>query len=286
MKVVKILAKKRREEEAPIGAPLWMATFSDLMNLLLCFFVMLFAISTVDTEKFEDVVGSFNTSFNFNIFEGGGSAIGQGELINSGITQLDHLNNYFEDKDETSAPSDVDGESDSEMNPSDAMSQIQAQKEYLSKEMYDELSELNDSYELSDEVELGIDEDFNYVQISLSGSVLFDSGSAEIKKEALPILSKIGDILKIYDKYQIEIEGHTDNMPITNSSVYQNNNWLSSARALNTAEYLIKVKGLDAKTLKYSGRGEYEPIASNSTDEGRAKNRRVEIKIYNELSRH
>ena len=283
---MKILAKKRREEDPPIGSPLWMTTFSDLMNLLLCFFVLLFSISTVDKAKFEAIVASFNASYNINIFDGGGSAIGQGELINSGITQLDHLNHFYEDRDDTDGPSDEDGNNVSETDPSDALSQIQEQKEHLSKEMYDELSQLNETYDISDEIELGIDEDFNYVQISISGSVLFDSGSAEIKREAIPILSKIGDILKVYDEHQIEIEGHTDNMPIVNSSSYLNNNWLSSARALNAAEYLIHEKGLDPKTLKYSGRGEYEPIASNSTEEGRSKNRRIEIKIYNELSQH
>ena len=283
---MKILAKKRREEDPPIGSPLWMTTFSDLMNLLLCFFVLLFSISTVDKAKFEAIVASFNASYNINIFDGGGSAIGQGELINSGITQLDHLNHFYEDRDDTDGPSAEDGNNVSETDPSDALSQIQEQKEHLSKEMYDELSQLNETYDISDEIELGIDEDFNYVQISISGSVLFDSGSAEIKREAIPILSKIGDILRVYDEHQIEIEGHTDNMPIVNSSSYLNNNWLSSARALNAAEYLIHEKGLDPKTLKYSGRGEYEPIASNSSEEGRSKNRRIEIKIYNELSQH
>ena len=68
------------------------------------------------------------------------------------------------------------------------------------------------------------------------------------------------------------------------SSAYRDNNWLSSARALNAAEYLIDNSGLDPTNLKYSGRGEYEPIASNSTEEGRAKNRRIEIKIYNAYS--
>ena len=283
---MKILAKKRREEDPPIGSPLWMTTFSDLMNLLLCFFVLLFSISTVDKSKFEAIVASFNANYNINIFDGGGAAIGQGELINSGITQLDHLNHFYEDRDDTDGTSTEDGKNVSETDPSDALSQIQEQKEHLSKEMYDELSQLNETYDISDEIELGIDEDFNYVQISISGSVLFDSGSAEIKREAIPILSKIGDILKVYDEHQIEIEGHTDNMPIVNSSSYLNNNWLSSARALNAAEYLIHEKGLDPKTLKYSGRGEYEPIASNSSEEGRSKNRRIEIKIYNELSQH
>ncbi len=154
----------------------------------------------------------------------------------------------------------------------------------VSEDMYDKVSDLTDQYNLGDYVELGMDPDYQYVQISLRGSVLFDSGEADIKKEAKPILAKIGELLKKFEGYTVEIEGHTDNVPMV-SSTYKDNNWLSSARALNAAEYLIKTQKLDASRIKYTGRGEYEPVASNATSEGRARNRRIEIKIYNELSR-
>jgi chemotaxis protein MotB len=68
------------------------------------------------------------------------------------------------------------------------------------------------------------------------------------------------------------------------SPTFKDNNWLSSARALNAAEFLIENNNLDPRNLKYSGRGEYEPIADNTTSEGRAKNRRIEIRIFNEYS--
>ena len=91
----------------------------------------------------------------------------------------------------------------------------------------------------------------------------------------------------MYAGYQIEIEGHTDNVPVTATNrSYQDNNELSSERALSTFYYLVNKKGLDPAMLKYSGRGEYDPIASNDTAEGRQQNRRVEIKIFNELSKY
>jgi len=133
-------------------------------------------------------------------------------------------------------------------------------------------------------VELSIDPEYRYVQLSMRGSILFDSGKAELRPEAEPILSKIGEVLKNFDGYIIEIIGHTDNVPVSKSNIYKNNNWLSSARAINAAEYLIDKCNLDPERLKYSGRGEYEPVADNSTPEGRAKNRRIEIRIYNEYS--
>lgn len=77
----------------------------------------------------------------------------------------------------------------------------------------------------------------------------------------------------------IKIEGHTDNVPIS-SAAYPSNLWLSTARATKVLEYLQNVKGLKPKNLEASGRGESIPVASNSTASGRARNRRVEIKIY------
>ena len=163
------------------------------------------------------------------------------------------------------------------------MEKIAEEMEAVSAEMYDKVSDLTEQYNLNDYVELSIDPEFQFVQLSLKGSILFNSGKAEIMEEAKPILSKIGEVLQTFDGYTIEIEGHTDNVPM-NSSTYKDNNWLSSARALNAAEFLIQNKKLDPTKVKYSGRGEYEPITSNATAEGRAKNRRIEIKIFNELS--
>ena len=76
---------RKKTEEAPAGAPAWMATFSDLMNLLLCFFVLLFSMSTVDAEKFEMVIASLQSSF--SILPSGGASIGDGEMVSSGVSQ-------------------------------------------------------------------------------------------------------------------------------------------------------------------------------------------------------
>lgn len=274
MKVVRWMARKKKAEEQGAGSP-WLSTFADLMNLLLCFFVLLFASSTIDAEKYEQIVNSMSNTF--YIFSGGGSAILEdANLISNGISQLNDLDVYYNTmgKNEDSENEDLE---------SDAMKEILEQKKEASQEMYDELADLADKNNVGDYLELSIDPNFQFVKISLSGSILFDSGKADIKSGALPILSKVGDILRTYDKYQIQIEGHTDNVPIHNSS-YSSNNWLSSARALNAATYLMTEKGLDPKTLSWTGRGEYDPIASNSSDEGRAKNRRIEIKIYNDIA--
>lgn len=84
---------KRKPEEPPKGAPAWQSTFADLMNLLLCFFVMLFSMSTMDAQKFELLAASFNQTF--SIFSAGASTIGDGVMIGMGVSQLNELAEYI-----------------------------------------------------------------------------------------------------------------------------------------------------------------------------------------------
>ena len=84
---------KKKQDDAPAGSPAWMATFSDLMNLLLCFFVLLFSMSSVDAAKFNEVLASLQSSF--SILPSGGSTIGEGEMVGNGISQLKELDVYF-----------------------------------------------------------------------------------------------------------------------------------------------------------------------------------------------
>jgi len=268
------MSRQKKAEERSAGSP-WLNTFADLMNLLLCFFVLLFASSSVDAEKYEQIVTSMST--NFSIFSGGGSAIDDGQLVSSGVSQLSNLDEYSNTSGETDETSTED------LVESDPMQKLLEQKKEASQAIYDKVSDLTDKKSLIDYLELSIDPNFQYVEISLNGSILFDSGEADIKSKALPIFSKVGDILLVYKDYHIEIEGHTDNIPIHNS-IYSSNNWLSSARALNAAIYLMDEKGLDPKNLSWTGRGEYEPIASNGTELGRSRNRRIEIKIFNNIN--
>ena len=118
--------------------------------------------------------------------------------------------------------------------------------------------------------------------ITVMAKVLFDSGKAELKPEFLSILDKVGKILKeqVPSKY-IEIQGHTDNQPIKYSG--WKSNWeLSCARALSVVHYLIDNCGINPQRIYASCFGEYRPVATNTTKEGRQKNRRVEIIVLPE----
>lgn len=264
------MARKRKEEAPPAGAPAWMATFSDLMNLLLCFFVLLFSMSTVDAQKFEAVAASFSQTY--SIFEAGATAIGDGILISNGVSQLNELDEYINS---TGQSADVDTESD-------ALEEFEEQKTAQAEQLAEKIEEaVTENKEFDSEIE--VDFTSQYVSLNLNGAFLFDSGNADIKEEAKPLLDRVGMILVRYSTSTIEIEGHTDNVPIHNSK-FENNDVLSSMRALSVFQYFMDTTALDPSKIKHSGRGEYNPVADNTTPEGRAKNRRVEIKIYTPLS--
>ena len=266
------MAKKRREDDAPPPA-LWKDTFADLMNLLLCFFVLLFASATIQEDKLEEIAQSFNSSF--SIFSGGASAIGDGILVSNGVSQLNELDKYINSTGKT-----ADNEESA-----DNFDEIQNKVEEAQLEASEELAELVEEAVMENNLSGDVEIEFNsqFVQLTLNGAVLFDSGSVELKENALPILDKVGVILERYSSGVIEIEGHTDNVPMSGAK-YSNNDELSNGRALSVFNYVISNTNLDPAGIRHAGRGEYVPIADNSTPEGRAKNRRVEIRIYNSLS--
>lgn len=268
---------KRKEDEVKPGAPAWQSTFADLMNLLLCFFVLLFSMSTVDAEKFEMIAASFNQTF--SIFTAGATAIGDGILISNGVSQLNELDQYINSTGKMDQGETVSDEM------ATAVAEAQAELEKAQMEESEELAEKIEEAVEENNLDKDIDIEFTaqYVQLTLKGSLLFDSGSTQLKEAALPVLDQVGVILERYAGSTIEIEGHTDNVPMSGAK-YSNNDELSSGRALSVFNYLLSIANLDPAMVKHSGRGEYVPVADNSTPEGRAMNRRVEIKIYNSLS--
>lgn len=264
---------KKKQEEAPKGSPAWMATFSDLMNLLLCFFVLLFSMSSIDAQKFEQVVASFNQTF--SILNGGATAIGDGILISNGVSQLNELDDYINSTGKMDEGQIVDDDL------ANAQEKMEEAKMEESERLAEQIQEAVDEKDLGSDID--IDFTSQYVQLTLKGALLFDSGSTLLKDEAKPVLDQVGVVLERYAAGTIEIEGHTDNVPMSGAK-YSNNDELSSGRALSVFDYLLSVTNLDPANIKHAGRGEYVPVADNSTPEGRTRNRRVEIKIYNSLS--
>ena len=266
------MAAKRPEEPKKGPAP-WMATFSDLMNLLLCFFVLLFSMSTVDAEKFQMVIASLQNTI--SIFPSGGASIGDGDMVGAGIRQLEYLDVYYN---ELSNSEDDERENGKEDLKEQYSEEALKESEGMAENIQDAVDELG----ISNQVEIEFDE--QYVMLNLNGAILFGSGKAEILEDAIPIVKKVTTILQRYDKNLIEVEGHTDNVPLASFSKYEDNDVLSMYRALSVANFIRDNTDLNEAYIKSSGRGAYAPIADNTTPEGRAKNRRVVIKIYNSYS--
>lgn len=307
---------RQKKEDVPAGSPAWMATFSDLMNLLLCFFVLLFSMSTVDAEKFQIVIASLQS--HFSVLQGGGTSIGEGEMVGAGINQLQYYDTFYnpdansqgdgefsESGESMSADDSViekgdkvqddgsESQTSGENGDADQNGMSDEARELTEEELQKEYEQkgLEESEKMAEQVEADIAKygiqdqvavSFNaqYVMLTLNGAVLFDSGSETLREEALPLVDKAGRIVEHYGKNLIEVEGHTDNVPIHNSR-FADNNVLSMYRALSVADYLREITSVNPSMIKSSGRGDYVPIADNATAEGRALNRRVVIKIYN-----
>lgn len=234
--------------ECKAGAPEYMLTYGDLVTLLMCFFVLLFAMSSTDAQKFEALMVSFQGSA--GILPGG--------------TSMSEASMQFEGMPEknTSVSSEVQLDS----------------MEKLKEEIQNQLNKNN----LGSSVDLNIEA--RGLVIRFPDNVLFDSGSAIIKGDALPSLKAIGGILveKDYAQSFIRVEGHTDNVPISTSQFPSN--WeLSTARSTNVIKYMINNTQISPDRLSASGYGEYKPIANNNDASGRSKNRRVDIVVLKSL---
>ncbi|MCR5740804.1 MAG: flagellar motor protein MotB [Lachnospiraceae bacterium] len=286
---------KKKEDAPPPGSPAWMATFSDLMNLLLCFFVLLFSMSTIDEAKLNEIIASLNSSF--SVFSGGATSIGEGILISNGVSQLNELSNYIsstgraadsetQDTQMQVYNTDSGGKENNEasedntgaMNIEQAAEAVEDANLSSNEELAELIGEAIADSRLSDQIDVSFTS--QYVMLTMKGSILFAPGSATLNEDCKPVLDRVSSILERYARGEIEINGHTDNVPM-NSAKYPSNEELSSARALSVFYYIVETSSLDPTLIKHSGFGERMPIADNSTEAGRARNRRVEIRIYN-----
>lgn len=242
-------ARKTKQKK---GAPIWMVTFSDLMTLILVFFILLFAVSTVDTVKFRAIADSFQQR---TIFEFYPSVVSFEEPADD--MDRENTTNELEDGQEEI------GEMGLEEN------RIALEEVLKVINVYLEENDLEHVISATRE-EVGI-------VMVLQDRVLFPSGEAEILSEVKDFLDRLGVLLNTIPNL-IKVEGHTDNIPISNLR-YPSNWELSTARASRVIRYFIDQNGVDPTRLVALGYGENRPVDTNLTNEGRQKNRRVVIVI-------
>lgn len=248
------MKRRRYRQNKDSGAPKWMVTYSDMITLILVFFILLFSMSQIDLVKFEALSDSFRNRMIFDFFP-------------------------------SSAPLDYPGpgvdhagkgdRTDSYKDPA-ALANWEKQKR---EEALDALLENVQSFLEEEEIESIVTarRSEQGVALVLQDRILFDTGEATILDTGKPLLQKIGKLIDRIPNH-IKVEGHTDSRPI-NSYRYPSNWELSGARASSVIRYLISEYSFDPTRFSLVGYGETRPVKPNDTLENMQENRRVEILI-------
>ena len=260
--------KKDDEPEDEGGGYNWMDTYGDLVTLLLCFFVLLYSFSSMNQEKWEQLVNAFTGSY--------GAAAIQAFDITSVREQPIKIDTMIDMESRGDQTQDVH-----QPEPDQNALKEQEQINDTFDELYKKILTYIEINGLSDLMSVSRTDDF--ILLRFSEVALFDSGSATIRRESEETLHHfiqiIADNLNVLSN--VEIEGHTDDEPISTAEF--KDNWdLSAKRATNTLRLLLATGLIDATKLSVNGYGEYHPIAPNDTPEGRALNRRVDF-VLNKL---
>ena len=260
----------------PVGAPLWLATFADLMSLLMCFFVLLLSFASMDASKFKQMAESMEEAFGVQkelmVMEipMGTSIIAQ--HFSPAMTDPTPLEEIKQTTEKQSDALGIDADKLEKMQKQllGMMQQkVEDQAQQLSLALKNEIAKGMIAVETSG---LNI-----IVRIQEKGS--FSSGSAVLKSGFNPVLKKITESMKKAEG-KIKIAGHTDNIPI-DTDWYQSNWDLSASRAVTVAHQML-AKGINKDRMIIEGYAETKPIVANSSAKNRAKNRRVEIILTQE----
>ena len=283
----------------PVGLPAWMGTFADLMSLLMCFFVLLLAMSEMDVLKFKQIAGSMKFAFGVqNKLEvkdipKGTSVIAQEftpgkpeptpiETIQQQTTEMTQQMLEFQAGDEASAG----GRQEQRGNKRGGESQSTAKQESAAKaektadqeqvnELVKKIAQQLEQQIIDGAIELESLGQQIIIRIRENGS--FPSGSAFLQPQFKPIIQEIAALLKDVPG-EIEVSGHTDDYQVSNELYF--NNWdLSAKRAVAVASEMQKVRGFDKNRMVVIGHAETRPLVPNTDIDTRKRNRRVEISI-------
>ncbi|WP_373035456.1 OmpA family protein [Sulfurimonas sp.] len=238
------MAKKNKCPDCETCLPAWLAAFGDLMSLLLCFFVLLLSMSSMDAKKISEAIGSLSGAM--SVLEGGTKT----EISKQRIQESTPI----EAQDETA----------------EAVNRV-AQA----------VIDANEMMEKGHGPAISVEEAQEGFVIELPASLLFKSGSATIENEdAILFLKRVALIVEeLPNSMQVSVQGHTDNQGPGKNSVFKDNWELSSARAISVLQELL-LDGVDPKRINAAGFAEFKPLATNVTEAGREKNRRVELHFY------
>jgi chemotaxis protein MotB len=245
----------------------WLLTYADMITLLMALFMVLFSITSVNKSKLEVLSKTLQEAFSGKVLPGGESIRDTGADPKA-------------DKPPSPEPpipaiTTIVGQDTAKAS---ADAQAQARAKAKEQEDFRRLKRQIDTYArqkgVQDQVQTVIAQRGLVIRL-LTDKVLFDSGAADLKPEATPVLSKVAEIISQESAHKVMVEGHTDNVPIR-GSVFPTNWELSTARASRVVRFLI-AGGVVQGRLSAGGYAALHPIATNNTAAGRSRNRRVEI---------
>ncbi|ACE85558.1 flagellar motor protein MotD [Cellvibrio japonicus] len=263
---------RRRREDIHVNHERWLVSYADFITLLFAFFVVMYSISQVSESKYRVLSQTFVQAFKPTTdIQSNQEPAAQLTPSNDVITPVDLGKTAVEQ-----VTNDEQVPIISDQAPKDTTPQLEKPVKTS-----DELAQISDLVtekfsQLIDEQLIQVSSNELWLQIELKDSILFASGNADPSAQAMVIFDEISRILKNYSN-PIQVEGFTDNVPI-NSARYPTNWELSSARASAIVKILAS-KGIAPERLAAVGYGEFQPVASNATPEGRAQNRRVAIMV-------
>lgn len=242
--------KKRHEEEAGEG---WLLPYSDMLTLLLALFIVLFAMSKVDSKKFAEVQQEFGTILS--------AKAGSNSIENSALDSNSTTNSFIKDN---------------VVKAKRLAAQRNAETQQLSSITRNLQSQIRRSA-LKNKVTIKLKQDG--IHITMASSILFQTQSAKLTTPVKKALNQLGPYLKPLRNNTITIAGYTDNLPVANSQHYASNWDLSAQRAIAVMHFFIANKIIKEKNVTIEAFAANHPRANNQTQQGRAKNRRVEMVI-------
>ncbi|WP_456275759.1 flagellar motor protein MotB [Bacillus sp. AK128] len=242
--------KKKHHHEEHVDES-WLIPYADLLTLLLALFIVLFASSSVDAQKFQQMAESFSSAFN------GGTGL------------MEYPSPLPEEQPQSANKEDAQNEENE--NPD-----FDQQEQSELKQLQEKINQYINEKQLDTRLETTLTDEG--LLITILNDVFFDSGVAAVKLNEESLVKDLSTLLVSDPPRNVIISGHTDNVPINNSQF--DSNWhLSVMRAVNFMKLLLENEGLDERRFSAKGFGEYSPVDTNDTSEGRAKNRRVEVLI-------
>ncbi|TFD99615.1 flagellar motor protein MotB [Jeotgalibacillus salarius] len=258
--------KKRKHEEHMDES--WLIPYADILTLLLALFIVMFASSTVDEAKFNQMSQVFN-----EIFAGGDNVLDYASLVETEDTEDDIDNAEGADPEELTEEEQQMQEFLQEQ--SELEDAVAADFEEL-RGIQGQINEYIAANSLGDQFDTELTDEG--LLLTIRDNVLFASGSADVRSEYQGIAGDVAALLEFDPPRNVIITGHTDNVPISTAAF--SSNWeLSVMRAVNFMKLVIENPNLDPRWFSAKGFGEFQPIASNDSEAGRAQNRRVEVLI-------